>query len=223
MGPAGRRRAGPRHRGALPVRRGTPGARPGRIGDRGGGPGCRSAGRWRGDPGLRRVRGRSGAGRRLSPVRPVLAGRSSGEHRRRAGHGAAGRRGAVAHVRLFRLVRVPRPGLPGPVRGGLLRRQPRVHRRRRPPVRRRDRLRGARPAARAADLPPPQPEPAAAAELGGVRRGGPAGRPAERPARHAERLRLEPGQLRRDRPRLDSRRGWPRGPGRRRWAWTPGS
>src|SRR6185312_946583 len=117
-----------------------PGARPRRIGDRGGGPGCRSADRRRGGPGARRVRGRSGAGRRLSPVRPVLAGRPSGEHRRRAGHGAAGRRGAVAHVRLFRLVRVPRPGLPGPVRGGLVRRQPRVHRRRRPPVRRRDRL-----------------------------------------------------------------------------------
>src|SRR5690348_1122132 len=45
---------------------------------------------------------------------------------------------------------------------------------------------------------------AAAAELGGLRRGGLAGRSAERPARHPERLRLEPGQLRRDRPRLDS-------------------
>ena len=214
VGSAGRRGARARHRGALPDRGRAAGARPGRVGDRPDGNQRRLPGRvGRRGAGLRRVRGRPRAGRLLPPARPVLAGRPPRQRRHRAAAGPAGRRGVVAHVRLLRLVRVPHPGVPGPVRGGLLRAQPFVRGRRRPAVRRRDRLRGARPAARAAQLPAAQPEPAGAAQLGHLRRGGPAGRPAERAARHAERLHLEPGQRRRSGPRLDQDRGQPGRPG----------
>ena len=48
-------------------------------------------------PGLRRVRGRPCARGRLSPARPILAGRAPGEHRGRAADGAAGR-GALWHM-----------------------------------------------------------------------------------------------------------------------------
>jgi hypothetical protein len=72
------------------------------------------------------------------------------------------------------------------------------------------------------DLPPPQPEPAPAPELGGVRRDGPAGRPAERPARTRT---ITPG-ARTTPPRSAAAgfsprmapRTWPG-----RWAWMPGS
>jgi Transmembrane secretion effector/FAD binding domain len=80
-------------------------------GDRGPG---RATSYRRGNPGPRRVRGRTRAGRRVPPVRPVLAGRTPGEHRRRTGDGAAGRRGAVAHVRLFGWFAFRTPDFPAP-------------------------------------------------------------------------------------------------------------
>ena len=115
------------------------------------------------------------------------------------------------------------PGVLLAVRDRLLRAWARVPRRRRTSLRRRSRLRGARPAPGTVGIPPAQPQPPRAPDVGGVRRGDPARWPAERAARHTQRLRVEPGQLRRGRARLDPGGQQPRRACRSHWSGRHGS
>ena len=117
----------------------------------------------------RRLRVRRGAARHV-PAASAHRRRPSGQHRRRGPARAAGRRVAVAHERVLRLVRVP----PSRPRRGVPARRPRpelhLRRRRRPPLRRRDRLGGARQAALPDHVPAAPAQPPAHARLADLRR-----------------------------------------------------
>ena len=161
--------------------------------------------RRRRDPCQRELRGRPRATRHLPPAAARL-GRAPGQHRRHAAPGARGRRVALAHERVLRLAVVRAPGLPGRVHARRPRPELHLRRRRRAAVRRRDRLGGPRPRARAHGLPAAPAQPPADARLDHLRRGRAPRRPAARDRRQPKRLRLEPRQLGRGRRRVDQAR-----------------